>query len=108
MKPLCAPLLVVASLVFARLALADEALARSRNCVACHALEGKRIGPSYKEIATRYAGQIGVAPKLAEKIAKGSRGAWVRELGKELLMPPNATVKPEEATKLANWILGLK
>jgi cytochrome c len=87
---------------------ADEALAKKKNCIACHAVDTKRVGPSYKEIANRYAGQKDIEARLAEKIIKGSRGAWTKELGREVLMPPNATVKPEDAAKLTTWILGLK
>lgn len=87
---------------------ADEALAKTKNCMACHALDTKRTGPSYKDIAKRYAGQKNIEAGLAERVIKGSRGAWSKELKAELLMPPNATVKPDEAAKIVEWILGLK
>ena len=81
----------------------DEALARKKNCMACHTVEKKIVGPSYKDVARRYAGQKDAESRLAEKIVKGGRGAWG-----EVPMPPNATVKPDEAATLARWILGLK
>jgi len=90
---------------------ADEALAKSRNCMACHLLEKKLVGPAYKDVAKRYAGDAGgpeVEAKLAEKIIKGGKGAWAKELGAAVPMPPNTSVKPEEAAKLVKWILGLK
>ncbi len=108
MNVLFAALLTSALLSAADITQADEALAKKKNCIACHAVDAKRVGPSYKEIANRYAGQKGIEAKLAEKIIKGSRGAWMKELGREVLMPPNATVKPEDAAKLARWILSLK
>ena len=105
MKPAA---LFVASLLVTGTAIANDetALARSKNCMACHAIERKGVGPSYKEIAKRYAGQEGVEAKLAETIIKGGKGAWKMELG--AAMPPNTSVKPPEAARLVQWILGLK
>ena len=108
MKALCVTVLVGSSLLFAGAAQADEALAKAKNCFACHSVEKKIVGPAYKDIAKRYAGQKDMEAKLAEKIIKGGKGAWAKELGAEVPMPPNTTVKPEEATRLVKWILGLK
>jgi cytochrome c len=102
------PLIIVAALLSTGHAQGDEALAKAKNCMACHAVDAKRVGPSYKEIARRYAGQKDVEAMLAEKIIKGSKGAWKQELKAEVLMPPNARVKPEEAARIVQWILGLK
>ncbi len=100
--------LIIAALLSTGNAQSDEALAKSKNCMACHAVDAKRIGPTYKEIARRYGGQKDVEAMLAVKIIKGSKGAWKQELKAELLMPPNARVKPEEAARIVQWILGLK
>ena len=81
----------------------DAALARKKNCMACHTVDKKIVGPSYKDVARRYAGQKDAEARLAEKIVKGGKGAWG-----EVPMPPNATVKPDEAAALARWILSLK
>ena len=108
MKALYVVLSIAASFSVAGIAQADEALAKKKNCIACHAVDAKRVGPSYKEIANRYAGRKDVEAKLTETIIKGSRGAWTKELGREVLMPPNATVKPEDAARLTQWILSLK
>lgn len=108
---LLATLITVPGLIFAGSALADEALARSKNCMACHTLEKKLVGPSFKDVAKRYAGSAGgadVEAKLAEKIIKGGKGAWAKELGAAVPMPPNTSVKPEEAVRLVKWIRGLK
>ncbi|AVO50254.1 cytochrome C' [Melaminivora suipulveris] len=83
--------------------MADEALAKSKNCMACHAVDKKLVGPSYKDVAAKYAGQAGAADKLAEKIVKGSSGVWG-----PVPMPANAQVNADEAKKLANWVLSLK
>ena len=83
--------------------MADEALAKSKNCMACHAVDKKLVGPSYNDVAAKYAGQAGAADKLAEKIVKGSSGVWG-----PVPMPANAQVNADEAKKLANWVLSLK
>ena len=102
MKSLTLSLPLAAAIVAGGGAQADEAaLARSKNCLACHTVDKKIVGPSYKDIARRYAGQKNAEALLTESILKGSKGAWG-----SVLMPPNATVKPEEATRLARWILG--
>lgn len=81
-------------------ALADMALANSKNCMACHAAEKKLVGPSYKDIATKYAGQADAVDKLANKIIKGGAGAWG-----PVPMPANAQVSDADAKKLVTWIL---
>ena len=83
--------------------MADEALAKSKNCMACHAVDKKLVGPSYKDVAAKYAGQAGAADKLAEKIIKGSSGVWG-----PIPMPANANVNEAEAKQLVDWILSLK
>ena len=103
MKAIYLPLLATAGLLSSVTVQADEALAKSKNCLACHSVEKKIVGPSYKEIAKKYAGQKDMEAKLAEKILKGGKGSFG-----EVPMPPNAAVKPDEAAKLAKWILGLK
>lgn len=89
-------------------AAADELLARSRNCLFCHALDNKLVGPAFKDIAARYSGQRGAQALLAQRIVSGGKGVWVKELGSEIAMPPSILVKPDEAQKLSRWILALK
>jgi cytochrome c len=108
MKAIHASLLIVVGALAAGTAQADEALAKAKGCLACHTVEKKLVGPAYKDIAKRYAGQKDVEAKLAEKIIKGGKGAWAKELGAEIPMPPNTLVKPDEATKLVKWILSIK
>lgn len=76
------------------------ALANSKNCMACHAVEKKLVGPSYKDIATKYAGQADAVDKLASKVIKGGAGAWG-----PVPMPANAQVNEADAKKLVAWIL---
>ncbi|WP_272971815.1 c-type cytochrome [Comamonas terrigena] len=84
-------------------AMADLALAQSKNCMACHAVDKKLVGPSYKDVADKYAGQKDAADKLAAKIVKGGSGVWG-----PVPMPANTQVSEADAKKLAAWILNLK
>ena len=89
--------------VIAGPALADQALANSKNCMTCHAVDKKLVGPSYKEVAIKYSGQSGAADKLAAKILKGGSGVWG-----PVPMPANPQVSDVESKKLAAWVLTLK
>ena len=84
-------------------AMADQALATSKNCMACHAVDKKLVGPSYKDVAAKYAGQKDAVDKLAAKIIKGGSGVWG-----PIPMPPNTQVNEADAKKLATWVLTLK
>ena len=84
-------------------AMANADLAQKKNCMACHAIDKKLVGPAYKEVAAKYAGDKAAADKLAEKILKGSSGVWGA-----VPMPPNANVNADEAKKLATWVMSLK
>lgn len=97
-------LMIMASLaVLSAPALADEALAKSKNCLACHAADRKLVGPSYKDIAKKYAGDAKAVDMLATKIQKGGAGVWGA-----IPMPANPQVSDAEAKKLSAWILGMK
>ncbi|WP_353235614.1 c-type cytochrome [Diaphorobacter ruginosibacter] len=91
------------TLAVAAPAFADQAMATSKNCMACHSVDKKLVGPAFKEIAAKYAGQAGAADKLADKIVKGGSGVWG-----PVPMPANAQVNAAEAKKLATWVLSLK
>lgn len=81
---------------------AMEALARSRNCMTCHATNRTLLAPSYRDIAKRYAGQPDAAEVLTHTIADGSRGKWG-----SIPMPASPQLAPGEASRLAHWILGI-
>lgn len=83
-------------------ALADQALAQKKNCMACHAVEKKVVGPAYKDVAKKYAGQ-NVEAKLVAKIKQGGSGVWGA-----IPMPANPQVSDAEAKQLADWVLSLK
>ncbi|MFM7331307.1 MAG: c-type cytochrome [Brachymonas sp.] len=87
-------------------AFADAALAQAKNCMACHAVDKKMVGPSYKDVAAKYAGNKDAAKMLAEKIQKGStpgKGNWGA-----VPMPANPQVNEAEAAKLAAWVLAVR
>jgi cytochrome c len=89
-----------AALLAAAPARADEALAKKHNCLICHAVDKKLVGPSYKDIAMKYKGQKAAAAKLEEKVKKGGSGVWG-----PVPMPPNAAVPEGDIKKLVAWIL---
>ena len=84
-------------------ALADLALATSKNCMSCHAVDRKILGPSFKEIAVKYKDNKGAADMLATKIVKGGSGVWGA-----VPMPANNQVSEADAKKLAAWVLSAK
>ncbi len=84
-------------------AMADEALAKSKNCMACHAVDKKLVGPAYKDIAKKYAGDAKAADLMATKIIKGGSGVWGA-----IPMPANPQVNEADAKKLASWVLSQK
>jgi len=95
-----APLAMTAMMTMATPALADQALAASKNCLSCHALEKKLVGPSFKDVAAKYRGDKAAADRLATKIMKGGSGAWG-----VVPMPSNPQVNEAEAKRLATWVL---
>ncbi len=96
-------LLVATAAMVAAPAFADQALATAKNCMACHAVDKKLVGPSYKDVAAKYAGDKSAADKLAGKIMKGGSGVWGA-----VPMPANAQVNEAEAKTLAAWVLSAK
>ena len=84
-------------------ALADQALATSKNCMACHAIDKKLVGPAFKDVAKKYAGDKAAADKLAAKVMKGGAGVWG-----PVPMPANPQVNDAEAHKLVAWVLSHK
>ena len=96
-------LATIVAAVITPAAFANPALAEKKNCLACHQVDKKLVGPSYKEVAAKYAGQKDAVAKLAEKIQKGGTGVWG-----QIPMPANPQVNAEEAKALATWVLSLK
>ena len=82
---------------------AQADLAQKKNCMACHALDKKLVGPAYKDVAAKYAGQKDAVDKLAQKVMKGGAGVWGA-----VPMPANPQVSEAEAKQLVQWIMTLK
>ena len=96
-------LVLAAAVTVPATVLADEALAKAKNCMACHATDKKLVGPAYKDVAAKYAKDKGSVDLLAAKIMKGGSGVWG-----PVPMPANPQVNEAEAKKLATWVLTIK
>ena len=84
-------------------ALANEDLAKKSGCLACHAVDKKVVGPSYKEVAAKYKSDKDAAAKLFKKVKEGGTGVWG-----QVPMPPNATVNDDDIKALVKWVLSQK
>ena len=102
MKATYVAMMAAAGIVMAGQAHADEALAKAKNCMSCHAIDKKLVGPAYKDVAAKYKADKTAADKLAAKIKTGGKGVWG-----EIPMPPN-NVSEADAKKLAAWVLAIK
>ena len=94
---------VLASAFVSRAAMANADLAKAKNCMACHAVANKLVGPAYKDVAAKYAGQKDAEAKLVAKVQKGGSGVWGA-----IPMPANPQVSEAEAHTLVKWILAQK
>lgn len=95
----------MASAFATQAAMADAGLdlAKAKNCMACHAVATKLVGPAYKDVAAKYAGQKDAEAKLVNKVIKGGSGVWGA-----IPMPANAQVNEAEAKTLVKWVLSQK
>ena len=82
---------------------ANEALATKSGCLACHAVDKKVVGPSYKEVAAKYRNDKDAEAKLAAKVKAGGTGVWG-----QVPMPPNSQVSDADIKTLVKWVLSLK
>ena len=96
---------LVASAFASQAAMADAGsdLAKAKNCMACHAVATKLVGPAYKDVAAKYAGQKDAESKLVTKVMKGGSGTWGA-----IPMPANPQVNEAEARTLVKWVLTQK
>ncbi|APR35315.1 c-type cytochrome [Paraburkholderia sp. SOS3] len=78
-------------------------LAQKENCMSCHAVKRRVLGPSLNDIAERYSTRGDANQYLTRKILEGSAGVWGA-----VPMPANTQVTPDQAAQLASWILTLK
>lgn len=82
---------------------ADQALAQKNACMSCHGVDKKIVGPAFKEVAKKYAGDKEAQAKLVAKVKTGGKGVWG-----QIPMPPNPNLKQEDADKIVAWVLSLK
>ena len=97
---LIAAAMIAATALVASPAMANMDLAKKSNCMACHAVDKKMVGPAYQEVAKKYAGKADAAKTLAAKVKTGGKGNWGA-----VPMPPNANVKDADIDTLVKWIL---
>ncbi|MEO7579977.1 MAG: c-type cytochrome [Massilia sp.] len=84
-------------------AMANADLAKAKLCMTCHSVQTKVVGPAYKDVAAKYAGQKDAEDKLVNKVLKGSKDTWG-----SIPMPANNQVNEAEARTLVKWILAQK
>ena len=95
--------LASSALFSAGLAFANEELFKKSNCMACHAIEQKRLGPSMKQVSAKYDGDGSAVDRLAKKIREGGVGVWG-----QMPMPPQLQVTEADAKTLAEYIVTIK
>jgi cytochrome c len=85
-------------------AVASEEIVKKARCVACHAVDAKRVGPAYKEVAAKYKGDAKAPAMLAEKVRKGGAGNW----GQVPMTPHGADkISDDDLNAAIKWILSL-
>ena len=88
------------ALMAAPAAFASQELAQKKNCMACHAVDKKLVGPAYKDVAAKYKGDKGALAKLSAKVKNGGSGVWG-----PVPMPANAAVSDADIKTVVEWIL---
>lgn len=87
----------------AAMAASGADLAKKNNCLACHAVDHKVVGPAYKDVAAKYKGDKGAEAKLIAKVKKGGSGNWG-----SVPMPPNPQVSDADLKTIIQWVLASK
>lgn len=81
-------------------AIADQSIAQANGCMACHQVEAKVVGPSYKDVAAKYKGDPGAKSTLIAKVRSGATGTWG-----QIPMPPNTTISDADLDTVMSWVL---
>jgi cytochrome c len=92
--------LIAAGVTVSTPAMANMDLAKKSNCMSCHTVDKKLVGPSYQDVAKKYASQKDAVKSLSTKVKAGGKGVWG-----EIPMPPNAAIKDADIETLVKWIL---
>lgn len=102
LRPLMPALLAGWALAASAADPSGDALAKRYGCLGCHSVGAKLVGPSYQEVAAKYAGQPDAIDTLVKSIREGGSGRWG-----DMAMPPQPAVSQADAKRLAGWIAGL-
>jgi cytochrome c len=103
MTRVIAALAAIAGMLISTAASAQLELAKQKNCLACHAVDKKLVGPAYKDVAAKYANDKDAATRLAKKVREGGVGVWG-----QIPMPANPQVNEAESLQLVKWVLSFK
>lgn len=96
-----ASILIAAGLLATSPAQANLELAKKSNCMSCHTVDKKLVGPAFADVAKKYSGDKDAAKSLAAKVKAGTKGGvWG-----QIPMPPNPNVKDADMATLIKWIL---
>jgi cytochrome c len=93
-------ILIGASVLASAPAFASSTLATQKACLACHAVDKKLVGPSYQDVAKKYAGQKDAVAVLTKAIKTGGSGKY-----SPIPMPPQAALSEADAKTLATWVM---
>lgn len=99
------PLLAGAIIGFSSQASASEAIVKKARCVACHTVDAKRVGPAYKDVATKYRGDTSAPAKLFDKVRIGGAGNWGEV---PMLAHPADKISDDDLKAAIKWILALE
>lgn len=102
MKTIIANMIIAATLLVAGSAFADEAMLKKGNCMGCHKMEGKLMGPGFTEIAKKYKGDSAAVAKLETKVIKGGTGVWGT-----MPMPAMSNVSAADSKAMVAYIMSL-
>ena len=100
MKSIVISALVATAVLASAPAMANLELAKKSNCMACHQVDKKLVGPSYQDVAKKYAADKGAEAKLADKVKKGGSGVWG-----PVPMAPNPQISDADIKTLVKWVL---
>jgi cytochrome c len=103
MTRVIAALAAIGGMLISTAASAQLELAKQKNCLACHTVDKKLVGPAYKDVAKKYENDKDAAPRLAKKVREGGVGVWG-----QIPMPANPQVNEAESLQLVKWVLSLK
>ena len=77
-----------------------QSILQQNNCLACHQVDRRIVGPSYQQIAEKYQDDPNAAKQLAQAIQQGSQGEWGG-----VPMPPNLKIKDEDLNTIIDWLM---